>query len=98
VKWFLLLATKQKWRDDSRIEDIEARLDWFRHHFTTEGVLSLAIPALGCGLGGLNWATIGPIMCRYLHDIGIRVAIYLPRERAIAREFLTASYLLGGKA
>ncbi len=97
VKWFLLFATKRKWRDNSRIEDIEGGLAWFRDHFAAEGVQSLAIPALGCGLGGLSWATVGPIMCHYLHDIGISVAIYLPRERAIGREFLTESYLLGRK-
>jgi O-acetyl-ADP-ribose deacetylase (regulator of RNase III) len=98
VKWFLLFATKRKWRDNSRIEDIEAGLAWFKGHFAEEGVLSLAIPALGCGLGGLDWASVGPIMCRYLHNIGIPVAIYLPRERAIDPKFLTHSYLLGGKA
>jgi len=98
VKWFLLFATKRKWRENSRIEDIEGGLAWFRGHFKAEGVQSLAIPALGCGLGGLDWATVGPIMCRHLHDIGIPVAIYLPRERGSDRQFLTASYLLGGKA
>jgi O-acetyl-ADP-ribose deacetylase (regulator of RNase III) len=98
VKWFLLFATKRKWRDNSRIEDIEAGLAWFREHFKAEGVQSLAIPALGCGLGGLDWASVGPIMCRYLHDIGIQVAIYLPRERAIDQQYLTAPYLLGGKS
>jgi len=97
VKWFLLFATKRKWRDNSRIEDIEAGLAWFRDHFATESVQSLATPALGCGLGGLDWATVGPIMCRHLHDIGIKVAIYLPRERTIDQEFLTESYLLAGK-
>jgi O-acetyl-ADP-ribose deacetylase (regulator of RNase III) len=97
VKWFLLFATKRKWRDNSRIEDIEAGLDWFRDHFEAERVKSLAIPALGCGLGGLSWATVGPVMCRHLHGIGIPVAIYLPRERSSDPEILTASYLLGGK-
>ena len=96
VKWFLLFATKRKWRDNSRIDDIEAGLAWFKDHFKEEGVQSLAIPALGCGLGGLGWSSVGPIMCRYLHDIGIQVAIYLPRERDIDKKFLTASYLLGG--
>jgi O-acetyl-ADP-ribose deacetylase (regulator of RNase III) len=97
VKWFLLFATKRKWRDNSRIEDIEAGLGWFRDHFKAQGVQSLAIPALGCGLGGLDWASVGPIMCRYLHKIGIPVAIYLPRERGIDQQFLTESYLLSGK-
>ncbi len=98
VKWFLLFATKRKWRDNSRLEDIEAGLAWFKDHFAIQGVQSLAIPALGCGLGGLEWAGVGPIMCKYLHDIGIQVAIYLPRESGIDRKFLTESYLLGGKS
>ena len=98
MKWFLLFSTKRKWRDNSRIEDIEAGLAWCKDHCIAEGVQSLAIPALGCGLGGLEWASVGPTMCRYLHDLGIQVAIYLPRERGIDRKFLSASYLLGESA
>lgn len=94
VKWFMLFATKRKWRENSRLEDIEAGLRWFRDHFQAEGVRSVAFPALGCGLGGLNWADVGPLMCRYLHGIGIDVAIYLPRERRIDRELLSEDYLL----
>lgn len=96
VKWFLLFATKRRWRDNSRVEDIKAGLDWFKDHFAEEGVQSLAIPALGCGLGGLRWQDVGPVMCRYLHNIGIPVAIYLPRESGIEQRFLTESYLLHG--
>ena len=94
VKWFMLFATKRKWRDNSRLDDIEEGLNWFRNHFKEEGVQSVALPALGCGLGGLSWADVGPLMCRYLHDIGIDVAIYLPREKPIEKELLTAKYLL----
>jgi O-acetyl-ADP-ribose deacetylase (regulator of RNase III) len=97
VKWFLLFATKRKWRDNSRVEDIEGGLQWFRDHFAAEGVRSIAMPALGCGLGGLEWSQVGPIMCRYLHDLGIPVAIYLPRERGIDPHYLKATYLLGDK-
>ncbi len=96
VKWFLLFATKRKWRENSRLDDIEGGLAWFRDHFRAEGVKSLAIPALGCGLGGLNWADVGPLMCKYLHGIGIDVAIYLPREREIDRRLCTEAYLLKG--
>jgi O-acetyl-ADP-ribose deacetylase (regulator of RNase III) len=96
VKWFLLFATKRRWRDDSRLDDIEGGLNWFRNNFQSEGVKSIALPALGCGLGGLSWADVGPLMCRYLHAIGIEVAIYLPRERAMDRSLLSEGYLLGG--
>lgn len=95
IKWFLLFATKRKWRDNSRIEDIEGGLRWFRDHFEAEGVQSIAMPALGCGLGGLEWSQVGPVMCHYLHDLGIQVAIYLPRERQIDPQYLKPSFLLG---
>ena len=94
VKWFLLFATKRKWRENSRLEDIEGGLDWVRRNFQTQNIKSLAMPALGCGLGGLDWKDVGPLMCKYLHGIGIPVAIYLPRERTIPREYLTEPHLL----
>jgi O-acetyl-ADP-ribose deacetylase (regulator of RNase III) len=96
VKWFLLFATKRKWRENSRLDDIEGGLAWLRDHFSAEGVQSLALPALGCGLGGLDWADVGPLMCKYLHGIGIDVAIYLPRERAIEGKLLSEAHLLHG--
>jgi len=37
-------------------------------------------------------------MCKYLHGIGIDVAIYLPRERAIDPKFLSEGYLLRDRA
>jgi len=94
VKWFLLLATKRKWRDNSRLEDIEGSLDWVRKNFHEAGITSLAMPALGCGLGNLNWSDVGRLMCRYLHDIDIPVAIYLPREQQIDPNYLTQEFLL----
>lgn len=97
IKWFMLFATKRKWREDSRLDDIEGGLQWFRDHFSSEGVKSVALPALGCGLGGLEWAEVGPLMCRYLHGIGIDVAIYLPRERAIDRTLLSEAFLVRGE-
>ena len=94
VKWFLSFATKRQWRENSRLEDIEGGLDWVRKNCHDIGIQSLAMPALGCGLGNLNWAEVGPLMCRYLHNIGIQVAIYLPREHQIDSKYLTNDYLL----
>lgn len=94
VKWFLLFATKRHWKDNSRLDDIEGGLAWVRDNFQKEGIQSLVMPALGCGLGGLDWKEIGPLMCKYLHGIGISVAIYLPREHQIAAQHKTESHLL----
>ena len=94
VKWFLLFATKRKWRENSRMEDIEGGLNWVQRNFKAQNIQSLAMPALGCGLGGLDWKAVGPLMCKYLHGIGISVAIYLPREHTISPEYLTEAHLL----
>lgn len=94
VKWFLLFATKRHWKDNSRLDDIEGGLAWVRENFQKEGIQSLAMPALGCGLGGLHWKEVGPLMCQYLHGIGISVAIYLPREHQIAAQDKTEAHLL----
>ncbi len=94
VKWFLLFATKRKWRENSRIDDIAAGLEWIRNNYQSEGITSLALPALGCGLGGLDWAEVGPLMCRALDQLSIPSAIYLPRERQIDPHLLGADHLL----
>ena len=94
-RWFLLFATKRSWRDDSRLADIESGLQWIAENYEKEGIKSLALPALGCGLGNLSWAEVGPLMCRLLSQISIHSAIYLPRETAIPAEQKTAEFLLG---
>ncbi len=97
VKWFLLFATKRHWRTPSRLEDIESGLKWIRTNFQETEIQSLAMPALGCALGGLNWTEVAPLMCKYLHGIGIPVEIYLPREYPIEEQYLTEPYLLAGQ-
>ncbi len=92
--WFLFFPTKRHWRERSRIEDIEAGLGWLVQHYRAEGIESLALPALGCGLGRLKWAEVGPLMCRYLSRLEIPVHIHLPLERSVPKEQLGRNFLL----
>jgi len=93
-KWFLLFATKRHWRETSDMEGIRQGLRWLRENYQAECIKSIAMPALGCGLGRLAWRDVGPLMCRELSALDIPVAIYLPREREIPQEFLSSEYLL----
>jgi hypothetical protein len=95
VKWFLMFATKRHWRDNSDLQGIDEGLQWLVENYKTEGIKSIALPALGCGLGNLPWKDVGPIMCRRLSALQIPVFIYLPREREIPIEQLSSEYLLG---
>ena len=79
-RWFLLFATKDDWRRPSRLKYIEDGLQWLVENAKREGITSLALPALGCGLGWLRWADVAPLMCRYLRRLEIPCEIYLPRE------------------
>lgn len=94
VKWFLLFATKNHWRRNSDLLGIIQGLEWIQENANSLGIQSLAIPALGCGLGNLNWKDVGPIMCQHLHKLNMRIIIYLPREGTIPEEYLKPDYLL----
>ncbi|PKO22963.1 MAG: DUF4433 domain-containing protein [Chloroflexi bacterium HGW-Chloroflexi-1] len=92
-KWFLLFPTKRTWRENSDIAGIERGLQWLLDNYKAKGIESLAVPALGCGLGGLDWKDVGPLMCKYLSGMHIPAAIYLPREKEIPKEYLNSNYL-----
>jgi O-acetyl-ADP-ribose deacetylase (regulator of RNase III)/uncharacterized protein YwgA len=70
--------TKGHWRSPSRLVDIIHGLDYFAAHFREWGVTSVAMPPLGCGNGGLEWAVVGPLLYQNLSTLGIPVEIFAP--------------------
>lgn len=54
--------TKRDWRASSRLDDIRAGLDDLVRVLREEGVRSVAVPPLGAGLGGLDWAAVRPLI------------------------------------
>jgi len=94
--WFLIFPTKNHWALPSDKEGIEKGLIFLRENYKKWRIESLALPALGCGLGKLSWKDIGPLMVKYLKDLEIKVEIYLPNKN-IPEEQLTKEFLLGEK-
>lgn len=73
----ICLATKDDWRDSSKIEYVSAGLDDLVKQIETLGIRSVAIPKLGCGLGGLDWNKIRPLIVEKMSSLdGINVEIY----------------------
>jgi O-acetyl-ADP-ribose deacetylase (regulator of RNase III)/uncharacterized protein YwgA len=70
--------TKDHWRSPSRLRDIEHGLEFMVQHIEEWGISSLAMPPLGCGNGGLEWAEVGPLIYKKLHEIPIDVEVYAP--------------------
>jgi O-acetyl-ADP-ribose deacetylase (regulator of RNase III) len=89
-----LFATKSHWRENSDFNGIKEGLLWVKENYKKQGIESLALPALGCGLGNQSWGEVGPLMCQTLGDLDINVAIYLPQEHQQNPEWLTRDYLL----
>lgn len=93
--WFLLFPTKHHWKENADISGIEAGLQWLQANYQKEGIKSLALPALGCGLGRLQWRDVGPLIVKYVKVLPIPVWIYLPAETKTPDELLTQEFLLG---
>jgi O-acetyl-ADP-ribose deacetylase (regulator of RNase III) len=70
--------TKNHWRSRSRLPDIEAGLRDLRRVLLELDVRSVALPPLGCGLGGLRWSDVGPMIERALADLPLRAIVYEP--------------------
>ena len=94
-RWFLLFPTKRDWRNKSPIDGIVQGLQWLVKNCEKEEIQSVALPALGCGLGGLNWKDIGPLMCKYLSELPVETCIiYLPTEGQTPDKYLSPEFLM----
>jgi O-acetyl-ADP-ribose deacetylase (regulator of RNase III) len=78
--WILNFPTKYHWRERSNLQTIAKGLEYLAGHCQTWGITSIAIPALGCGLGQLEWANVWPLFAKYLSPLKIPVEIYPPRQ------------------
>ena len=90
-KWILNFPTKRDWRDPSDITLIEKGLQRFVAIYKEDGITSVAFPKLGCGLGGLEWSDVGPLMHKYLDVLPINVRICGEvRKVSVARQIADA--------
>lgn len=79
-RYIINFPTKRHWRGKSRIEDIEAGLAALVTEIRARRIRSIALPPLGSGLGGLDWAAeVRPRIetaLRVLDDV--QVIVYEP--------------------
>ena len=83
--------TKGHWRSGSKLADIEAGLDDLVDVIRREQIRSIAVPPLGCGHGGLEWAEVEPLIrskLSQLEDVDIR--LYPPTGAPAAADMRTA--------
>ena len=81
-KWIINFPTKEHWRQPTKMEWIVDGLKDLRSFIRNNKIESVAIPPLGSGNGGLDWASVKPHIestLRDLHDVNI--IIYEPTQK-----------------
>ena len=74
------LATKDHWKNPSKLEWIEQGLVDLLAKLQSGGYSSVAIPALGCGCGELRWADVRKLIEATFSDReDLEVLVYEPR-------------------
>ncbi len=78
-RYIINFPTKRHWRGKSRMEDINAGLKALVEVIRKNNIRSIAIPPLGSGLGGLDWADVKPRIEAALKPLTeVQVVIYEP--------------------
>jgi O-acetyl-ADP-ribose deacetylase (regulator of RNase III) len=78
-RYLISFPTKNHWRGRSRLADIEAGLRSLVAEVTARNIRSIAIPPLGCGLGGLSWTDVLPRIERAAAALpDVRVLVFAP--------------------
>ncbi len=79
--------TKRHWKGKSLLEDIDAGLETLREEILRLKIRSLALPPLGCGLGGLHWSQVRPRIEAVLGDLpDVLILLFSPEGAPPAEE------------
>lgn len=81
-RWIINFPTKKHWRNPSKLEWVAQGLKSLREVIAEKRIRSIALPPLGSGNGGLDWADVRPLVERALGEMGdVEVVVYEPTAR-----------------
>ncbi|MDR1530947.1 MAG: macro domain-containing protein [Clostridiales bacterium] len=80
-RYIINFPTKRHWRGQSRIEDIRIGLLDLAGIIIQYNIKSIALPPLGCGLGGLCWKDVKALIEESLASLSdVRIIVFEPTE------------------
>jgi O-acetyl-ADP-ribose deacetylase (regulator of RNase III) len=88
-RFIINFPTKNRWRQPSKIEFIRDGLVDLVKQVRALGIESIAIPPLGCGMGGLAWSDVKPLIVRAFDEVPtVRVVLFEPTGAPAAAEVI----------
>ena len=76
----ILFPTKADWHNPSKLEYIQEGLVSLAEEIAKWDLRSIAVPALGCGLGGLDWHQVRAKIEAVLANSPAEIRLYAPKE------------------
>ena len=84
-RYVINFPTKRHWKGKSKIDDIKSGLEALVQEVSNRNIRSIAIPPLGCGLGGLDWNLIKQIIEKVFTALpDVHVLLYEPAGAPVA--------------
>lgn len=77
-QWVVCAATKAHWRDSSQLGWVVSAAQQTALMVAGLGAASVAVPALGAGLGGLPWSQVRPALVGVFELVDADVRLYRP--------------------
>ena len=88
-RYIVNFPTKRHWKGKSKIEDIESGLEALVEEVNKRNIRSIAIPPLGCGLGGLSWNQVKPMIQKAFGALpDVHVFLYEPAGAPAAEDMV----------
>lgn len=89
-RYIVNFPTKRHWKGKSRLSDIESGLAALAADIRRLEIRSIALPPLGAGLGGLDWAEVRPRIVATLGELPeVQVIVYEPNEAPLQLAHVT---------
>ena len=78
-RYIVNFPTKRHWRDTARLDDVRRGLSALAGVITANDIRSIAVPPVGCGLGGLSWHDVRQLIDHHLSPLDhVDIVVYGP--------------------
>ena len=88
-RYIINFPTKRHWKGKSKIEDIESGLKVLVEEVRIRHIHSIAVPPLGCGLGGLDWRQVRLLIETAFRELpDVHVLLFQPQGAPAAEDMV----------